>query len=168
MKPLKAACYVLFGIATLAAGISLFKVPDDEIVFDASILPVVCVASGCVGVYETRIGNTGHNPAQRVSASILWPKDAKLMLEPKVQTEGKLPRPLEAVKTDLGEDLVIGSLEPGRWIDLSFALSYPSRHAVKQPSEVLRSVSFEHGAGKPGSPTGTRFFRALWAMIDLF
>ncbi len=165
MRPAKIAGGLFFAVA-LAFGVTFYRTPANELLYDSTLLPVVCSESGCVGSYVTRIGNTGKNTASAIEVTINWPPGAKLLLPPALKSEGKIARPISTSEIDGGSELQLGALEPGRWVDLSYTLSFATREAVPPPRDVLTAVHSEHGPGRPGSPTGTRFLRALWALFE--
>lgn len=163
----KVASFLIFLFFAFCAGVSFSSTPKSEILFDAISLPHVCGESVCVGSYNARIGNTGANRATGVFALIDKGEATRFALEPKVTDEGKVPRKFSSEQTEDGVRISLGELEPAEWLDLRFSLSFPSEKELLAADEVISQVGFDQGAGKPGSPTGTRFLRALKQMIDL-
>jgi len=164
----KIAFGAIFCLATVLTGVSFLTQPKTELLYDATNLPPVCVDKSCIRAYVNRIGNTGSKEIASSYAVLRWNEGDVIALQPSVHNEGKIPRKFERQDGELTTRLTLGSLEPGEWLEVRIALQFPNRESVLDAEDLFTEIGFEDGKGKPGSPTGTRFFRALWRMIDLF
>lgn len=156
----------LTAVGAFIAGAALFSTPKHEIFYDARVLPTVCSDGACLGAYVIQIGSTGSERERNVRLELDIPPSAPLTLPFRSQNEGKIRRELTERTTESTRVLELGELESGEWLEVTFALTAPGE--PRPAADLVKAIRSDAANGQPGSPTGTRFIRALFQMFDTF
>lgn len=154
------------GLLVLAwGGVSIFSLPEDEVLYGASSPVTTCLSDGCLNIYTVEVGNTGRRPRGRVRVHLYSDVLDAAVLPPKASTFGKVARPLHA--TDDGDVRIfdLGALDPGDRVELQFVLRSADAAGAPSWKEILLAVDADTEEVRKGDPAGMTFLRWMYALF---
>ncbi len=154
-------------IAFIVGGVSLNGSESHEVHYATETPSKFCTKGLCLYQYRLKLGNTGRYPQNNIDISLArsWIDQAVIPLA--VRNSGKVPRKYE--KETLRNDYLIsiGLLEPGKTVEISFALQLAPDQAAPSWDDILLQVSPAQGSAKIGDPQVTTFTRFLMSIARM-
>lgn len=160
--------YGLAAVVLLFSQISLFGVPDFEILYSPEPSQRICHKRQCITLYRMSIGNTGSMPQQEVRIRLAFSEDDEFALPIKVMNFGKVPRPVKISKVGQETFISLGSMEVGKRVDLTFSLLGDRQTVFPDWEKILVNVTPSTGEVAVGHPEATRFARFLYGFAQAF
>lgn len=167
MRLIKYCVLALAFLLLLATGISLFGRPADEVLYTPE-LQATCVQEGCFATYRLQIGNSGRNEQRNIRVVLNSHILDETVLPLKAKMFGKVPREFSRLREGERTVIELGSLAPGKRVELSFSRRAASRDALPTWEEAALEVEAPYGAAAPGHAESVTFGRWMVSLLDLF
>lgn len=149
-------------------GVSLFHVPDHELMYSVSRLVLPGNASDGIFVsYFVEIGNTGQAAHESVRLKLSKEAMEKSVLPVSVKNFGVSDRPFTLVTEGDVTALRIDNLEPEKRVRVAFLLRYAKGDTSETWEQIFRGMEIPTGSVKYGDPAMTMVGRAWFRFADL-
>jgi hypothetical protein len=153
------------GLVLVTGGISIFSIPDHEVLYDARPPLVTCMTSGCVSIYTLEVGNTGREMQDDVRVRLRRDAIREPILPPSVRTFGKVDRRVGVRDEDDVRIYDLGPVRPQERIELQLVYQDHDRSARRDWQRMLVSVEAAQGEARRGNPGGVLLGRLLYAIF---
>lgn len=149
----------------LRGGLSVFAIPDDEVLYAAEPPITSCISDGCILIYKLEIGNTGRNPRAQVRVHLRAGAVEAAILPLAFRNFGKVKRQVSEERVGGTRVYDLGRLKPQERVELSLVLRVSDRSQAPQWNELLVAVDADTAEVRAGSPTATTFARWMYAIF---
>jgi hypothetical protein len=154
------------GVFVLATGgVSIFSLPDNEVLYDPQPPMVVCTASGCISMYVLEVGNTGRQVQEHVRVRLRTAALRAPIMPPTVRNFGKVDRPVSVRDDGDARIYDLGRVKPQERIELQLVYRDPDRNTHRDWQQMLVSVEAAAGEVRQGSPAVTTLGRYFYAIF---
>lgn len=153
------------GLILATGGVSIFALPDHEVLYSPQPPLVSCISSGCISIYVLEVGNTGREIQEHVRVRLRAEAVRSPMLPPTVRTFGKVDRHVDV--RDDGEVRIydLGPVKPQERIELQLVYRDPDRGPHRDWLQMLVAVDAARGEVRQGNPGGVLLGRFLYAIF---
>jgi hypothetical protein len=149
-------------------GVSLFHVPEHELMYSVSRLVLPGSASnGTLVSYFVEIGNTGQAAHESVRLKLSKKAMEKSALPVSVKNYGVTDRPFTQTVEEDAAIIQIDGLEPAKRVKVSFLFRYAQGDAPETWEQVFCGMEIPRGSVKYGDPAMTMVGRAWFSFADL-
>jgi hypothetical protein len=157
---------VVVGLLVLAGGgVSIFRLPDHEVVFATPPPIIACTKSGCLFIYTLEVGNTGRQDQEDVRVRVRGDVVRAAILPPKVRNFGKVDRPVDIHDEDGVRTFDLGRLKTQGRVELTFVLRYKDRQQAPSWRQILVAVEPASGDARAGDPASITLGRVLYRIF---
>jgi hypothetical protein len=165
VQPIRWALGALGAGLLLGGGASIFGTPAAEMLYAATgPTGTFTDRSGCVGVYNLEVGNTGCELQPDVRVRLQAAVADTAILPPTVRDHGKVDRPFRVTREGEAVTFALGPVEPDARVVVSFVLRRERREALPAWDQTLVVVEPALGLAFPGNPGGVVLLR-IWYMF---
>jgi hypothetical protein len=153
-------------LVLVGGGASIFRMPEEEVLYSASPPITTCLKSGdCLFIYTLEVGNTGREAQEDVRVRLRRDVVQAAIMPLKVRSFGKVDRRFETSDADGVRTFDLGRLKAQQRVEISFVLRYPDRSQAPSWQQILVGVEAARGEVRPGDPAAVTLGRMLYRIF---